>query len=155
MSIFAESQLRVSPWPPIPAPGWTPGQCVCCIRWPGGFALLPPNAHANREPCWQAGLAQALWEAYLNDGSQGPVNLVDVVVRKTGSVLHTDGRQLKIGSSLSLGKMGTFFAMLTCLVIRNSAVAEIYSLNIINKTALAAGLQTSCWCTRKNKTTKF
>lgn len=82
-------------------------------------------------------------------------NLIDGIMEKEGSVLRADGRQLKTGSSLSLGKMVAFFAVLTCLIIRNSAVAEIYSLNIINKTALAAGLQTSRWGTRKNRTTKF
>ena len=155
VSVCAESQFCVSPWLPVAAPGWTPAWCTSCLTWPGSFAPLPPSARAGGEPRWQPGLAQALSEAYLNDGLRAPVNLVGVVVKTEGSVLHIDGRQLKIGSLLALGKMAAFFAMLTCLIVRNSAVAEIYSLNIINKTALAAGLQTSCWGTRKNKTTKF
>lgn len=41
--------------------------------------------------------------------------------------------ELQTGRSFSLGKTPAFSATLTCLIIRNSAVAEIYSLNIINK----------------------
>lgn len=97
-----------------------------------------PGLCAAREPCGQPGLAQTWWEDDLNDGLQGPVHLVDV--KKKGSELQTNSRQLKRGNSLSLGKGAVFFAMLTCLIIRNSAATEIYSLNIISKTAVAAGL---------------
>lgn len=125
--MFAESRFCVSPWLPVPALGWTLDQYIFC---------QPSRPRVLREP-------------NLSDGSQGPVNPVGVVVKKKWSVLRTDGRQLKVGSLLSPGKMAAFFAMLTCQIIRNSAVPEIYSLNIINKTALTAGLQTSCWGTRK------
>lgn len=150
--MFTEFQCCVSPWLPVPATGWTLGW----LHHPASsFALLLLIAGAGRESHWQPGLSQAPWEAFLNDGLQGPVNLVDVAVKKKGSVLHAGGRQLKIGSFLSLGKVAAVFAMLTCLIIRNSAVAEIHSLNIISKTAVAAGLQPSCWSTRKSKTRKF
>ena len=119
-----------------------------------GILHLPTGEHRPLPQGWQPGLAPAPREAGLSDGSQGAVGLGDVPMKMKGSVLHADGRQLKMGSSLSLGKTAAFSAMLSCMIIRNSAAAEIHSLNTINNTALAAGLQTSCWGTRRNKSTK-
>lgn len=68
----------------------------------------------------------ALWEVCFHNDVHDPVNLPDVVM-KMGPVLQTAGRQLVIGSFLSLVKMAAFLAILTCLIIRNTEVAEIYS----------------------------
>lgn len=128
-------------------------RCPRGIAWLRGFALLQLTA-------WADG-AKLLALAFTGMGEvclsniQDPINLIDVIVKKKESMLHTVERQPMIGSSLSLEKMAAFLTMPTCVIIRNSAVAEIYSLNIINNTALAAGLQTSCWGTRKNKITAF
>lgn len=159
-SMFTVEKLLVSAgwvsvqcYPPASSPSTTGGAHTASPAW----AALPCCCwlHGLVEPSWWPWHSQALGEVCLSNAIQDPINLIDVIVKKKESMLHTVKRQLMIGSSLSLEKMAAFLTMLTCLIIRNSAVAEIYSLNIINNTALAAGLQTSCQGTRKNKIIAF